>query len=193
MRNKLSPSIRRCSRFCKDVDEYNSILKQDVVYQFENFLLDDLLAEFKRTRRRTPITKKNYRTDIENYRKFIKEKQETQMNRLPICCNDHNEIERFKMEFMPILQRYSFLRYMISRICPKVLEPSVEELQEAISRLDTSRELGTQVVAKRLDAITPLSIETDRRVLKHLEYAHSKDGRVRRILNLDTLLDDEQK
>ncbi len=116
------------------------------------------------------------------------------MNRLPICCNDHNEIERFKIEFMPILHTYSFLRYMMSRICPKVLEPSVEELQEAISWLDASRELGTQKqLAKRLDAITPLSIETDRRVLKHLEYAHSKDGRVRRILNLDTLLDDEQK
>ena len=97
MRNKLTEH-KKMSRFCKDVDEYNSILKQDIVYEFENFLLDDLLAEFKGTRRRTPITKKNYRTDIENYRKFIKEKQETQMNRLPICCNDHNEIERFKIE-----------------------------------------------------------------------------------------------
>ena len=69
----------------------------------------------------------------------------------------------------------------------------MEELQEAIFQLDTSRGLRNPRAAKRLDAITPLSIETDRRVLKHLEYAHSKDGRVRRILNLDTLLEDEQK
>ena len=82
---------------------------------------------------------------------------------------------------------------MMSRICPKVLEPSVEELQEAISWLSVSRELGTQKNRKKAGCNNSLSIETDRRVLKHLEYAHSKDGRVRRILNLDTLLDDEQK
>ncbi len=125
---------------CNNIDEYNEVLKEGILGgDLSESMLDRMLDRYKRQRRITPLGKKDHRRDIEKYRTYIKREQETQMERLSICCRDHNEIERFKIDFKPVIEKYSFLRDMINKVCHKVLDPPDEEIRNEIRETEESR------------------------------------------------------
>jgi hypothetical protein len=104
---------------------------------------------------------------------------------------DEEGIEELKMNFDLIIQKYSFLREILGKICPKAFEPPNIDLQQAITNRENSRQLGFEKLARQMNAITPSSLEKDRNIIKHVEYSQGKNGNVQPILNLDKMSDEQ--
>jgi hypothetical protein len=180
-------------RSCEDVDAYNDLLKKDYISSsFGEFILDGYFNEYKNQRIMFPTTRNEKKKDIERFRKYLMNKLQRKVDEL-IMTYDEEGIEELKIDFGAIVEKYSFLREIMGKVCPKVFEPPNKELQAAIVRRATSREMAAAEFTRQMDAITHSSMESDRRVLKHVEYIHGKNGRVIRILNLDKMLDEEAK
>lgn len=188
---KLADHKKRM-RGCRNIDEYHNMFVKEIdVPLSAPFISTEEFEQYKQTKKIKPTKKEHHKTDIIEYRNYLKNKLETKMERLSICCTEHNEIELFKMTFQPIIEKYSFLRDIISKICPKVLEPPNRDLQEAIIQTETSRSLAAEKFAKQMNAITPSSMETDRRTIRNVDYIRGKNGRVQPILNINKMQEDK--
>jgi len=189
---KLVEHKRRMSD-CQNINEYHDMFVKEIDSPLSvPFISMEEFVQYRKTNKIKPRTKKHHKTDIKEYRDFLQKKLETKMERLSICCVEHNEIELFKMSFESVIGKYSFLRDIITKICPKVLEPPNRELRNAIMQTDVSRGLAAQEFARQLNAITTSSMETDRRIIKHVEYVHGKKGKVQPVLNINKMSDEKQ-
>jgi DNA-binding PadR family transcriptional regulator len=176
---------KRSMRKCKNVDEYHKLLYEDSS-NYQRLAADNTLYLYKDSRIIEPETKKKHLNDVKRYRQFLSERLQRNLDQL-IMTYDDEGIEELKMDFRAIIDKYTFLRDIIGKICPKAFEPPNKELQRLIIQREHSRREAATIFARQMDAITPLSMETDRRILKHVEYIHEKNGRVMPVLNLDKI------
>lgn len=142
---------KRLMNVCKNVDEYNEIIKhQDADWKRLGY--DHELEMYKGKRETQPQTIKEHKQDIKNYREYIKTKQVESMKLLPV--NYENEgLEDIKMEFKEIIEKYPFLRHIVSYVCPRVFEPADEKLQKAIVGDEIEKLKVTGELADELEAI----------------------------------------
>lgn len=180
---------KRSMRKCKNVDEYHRLLYEDSS-TYQRLAADITLYMYKGSRIIEPDTKKNHLNDVKRYRQYLSEHLQRNLDQL-IMTYDEEGIEELKMDFRAIIEKYSFLRDIIGKICPKAFELPNKELQRLIIQREHSRREAATIFARQMDAITPLSMETDRRVLKHVEYIHGKNGRVMPVLNLGKISDEQ--
>jgi hypothetical protein len=113
-------------RSCSNIEQYNELLKNGIRNVLDGSMLDLELEQYKTGRRKIPTGRNDHRKDIENYRKFRKENQDALMSKLPICCREHNEMDIFKRAFSGTIEKYSFLRDILLKICPKILDAPIE-------------------------------------------------------------------
>jgi DNA-binding PadR family transcriptional regulator len=176
-------------RKCKNVDEYQELLNENSTY-FERLSSDITLDLYKQHRQQMPNTTKEHLQDVKNYWHYRRDKLQKHIDDI-IMTYDEEGIEELKMNFDLIIHKYSFLKEILGKICPKAFEPPNIDLQEAITNRENSRQLGFEKLARQLNAITPSSLEKDRRIIKHVEYSQGKNGKVQPILNLDRMSDEQ--
>jgi hypothetical protein len=193
---KLSTSLelklfehKKSMRKCKNVDEYHELFYENSS-SFQRLASGITLDGYKESRRKKPVTRKEHLQDVKRYRQHLREQLQRFLDEL-IMNYDEEGIEELKMDFGEIIEKYSFIRDIVRKICPKVFEPPNKELQKAIIQREVSREMALTEFAKHMEAITPLSMETDRRTLKYVEYIQVKNGRFMPVLNLDKMSDEQ--
>jgi len=180
---------KKSMRKCKNVDDYHELLYENSS-SYQKLAAGIKLDMYKETRIQKPETTKQHLEDVKRYRQYLKNQLQRHIDEL-IMTYDEEGVEELKMDFTAIIEKYSFLRDIIGKICPKLFEPPNKELQAAILHREASRQMGAAELAKQMNAITPSSMEKDRRILKHVRYIHGKNGKEMPVLDLDNMLDEQ--
>lgn len=176
-------------RKCKNIDEYFQLINGRS-NMYEKLAADITFEVYKESRTVIPVTKQDHLKDVKRYHQYLRNKLVSNLDNL-IMNYDEEGIEELKMDFEEIIAKYSFLHDILNNLCPKVFEPPNKELQEDIKNREASRQLAAQEFAKQMNTITPSSMESNRRIIKHIDYVQGKNGKVQPVLNLDKLLDEQ--
>jgi hypothetical protein len=132
---KLSEHKKRM-RKCKIVDEYYELLYENSS-SFQKLAAGITLGRYKESRRKRPETRKEHLEDVKRYRQHLRKHLDRDLDEL-IMTYDEEGIEELKMNFGAVIEKYSFLRDIMAKICPKIFEPPNKELQKAIVQREIS-------------------------------------------------------
>jgi hypothetical protein len=167
---------RKRMRECKNVEEYHGFLMKDIT-QFQQWSIDDMFNKYKIEReqekrqqekreqekkkqsgkrwirtKKIRGTKKELKDDIIKYRVYHREKLNTYLEYLPANLEEEG-VEHFKMLFSKTIEEYPFLHDILKNICPKAFEPDNKELQSTIIKNEEEKDIGTEIIALRLNAL----------------------------------------
>jgi hypothetical protein len=143
--NKMKDDCKTIGEFIEKLDKDTSLINGEHWY----FSWDSEFDRYKQQRKIEPPTVK---AEIEEFEKYRRETLERCLELLP--ANPEEEgIEKVKMLFEDIIERYPFLYDVMSIVCPNVFQPVNLDLQAKIIQDELSKEVGTELLARRLGAI----------------------------------------
>jgi hypothetical protein len=176
-------TYRKMKEDCKSVHEFIEKLDKDTQLRSRDrwdlgwgFEFD----RYKQQRKKEPPTPK---AEIEEFERYRRARLEHHLEFLPPNLEEEG-IEELKMMFKDIIERYSFLNNVVRIVCPYVFEPANKDLQAKIIDDEISKDVGTELLARRLGAIN-LSDPN----VPHKTFHNKITERKSKIIHLDNYLD----
>jgi hypothetical protein len=174
---------RKMKEDCKNVQEFIEKLDKDT--QLGSGDRWDLGWDFEfdlyeQQRKIVPVTPK---AEIEEFEEYRRERLEYHLKFLPANLEEEG-IEELKMMFKDVIERYSFLHNIVRLVCPYIFEPANKDLQVKIIDDEISKNVGTELLARRLRAMY-LSDPNIPHETIHNKITESKS----KIIHLDNYLD----
>jgi hypothetical protein len=145
-------TYKKMKEDCKSVHEFIEKLDKDIRLRNSDrwdrswgFELD-LYERQRKTESATP------KTEIEEFENYRRSRLEHHLQFLPSNLEEEG-IDELKMMSKDVIKRYSFLHNVLRIVCPYVFEPANDDLHTELIDDEISKDVGTELLARRLRAI----------------------------------------
>ena len=145
-------TYRKMKEDCKSVHEFIEKLDKDTKLRSRDrwdlgwgFEFDRYKAAEENSSPPTP------KAEIEEFERYRRARLEHHLEFLPANLEEEG-IEELKMMFKDVIERYRFLNNVVRNVCPYVFEPANKDSQAKIIDNEISKDVGTELLARRLGA-----------------------------------------
>jgi hypothetical protein len=176
-------TYKKMKEDCKNVQEFIEKLDKDTQLRSRDRWDLSWGFEFDRYEQQRKTKPPTPKAEIEEFEKYRRTRLEYDLEFLPANLEEEG-IEELKMMFKDVIERYSFLHNVVRIVCPYVFEPANDELQANIVDDEISKDVGTELLARRLRDIN-LSDPN----VPHKTFHNKITGRKSKIIYLDNYSD----
>jgi hypothetical protein len=146
---KMKDDCKSIEEFIENLDKDTLLINGEPDKDTLYFGWHDEFEIYGRQRKTEPATPK---TEIEDFEMYRRGRLEHHLEFLPANLEDEG-IEEVKMMFKDIIERYPFLHDVMRIVCPYVFEPANIDMQAKIIDDKISKDVGTELLARRLRAV----------------------------------------